>query len=427
VIGLSDPFTISKIEPGGLAERLGLVPGERILEINGVPLQDEIDFGTQISEEELELLVRGKDGAERVIEGLREYGVAFGAEFEARQPKRCHNNCVFCFVYQHPKGVRRELLIKDDDYVFSFVHGNFITLTNLSDADFQRILDERLSPLYISVHATDPEVRVRLMKNPKSGLILQQIDRLAEAGIEMHTQLVICPGINDGAVLTKSIEDLAARHPHVRTIAVVPVGLTKHRGRLPQLRAYTREDAVLALAEVDRLEREYLKRHKTRIVFAADEMYVLAGAEIPAAGAYEGFPQLENGIGMLRSTMDRWRKGEDDILPRNGARERVAVVTGTSAAPALKGLLAERPPRGVDASLCVVTNEYFGDTVTVSGLLVGEDIERALRAHVPVDRVLLPPNCLKEREVFLDDRTRSDLERSLGVPVTIGFDERPGR
>jgi putative radical SAM enzyme (TIGR03279 family) len=427
VIGLSDPFTISKIEPGGLAERLGLVPGERILEINGVPLQDEIDFGTQISEEELELLVRGKDGAERVIEGLREYGVAFGAEFEARQPKRCHNNCVFCFVYQHPKGVRRELLIKDDDYVFSFVHGNFITLTNLSDADFQRILDERLSPLYISVHATDPEVRVRLMKNPKSGLILQQIDRLAEAGIEMHTQLVICPGINDGAVLTKSIEDLAARYPHVRTIAVVPVGLTKHRGRLPQLRTYTREDAVLALAEVDRLEREYLKRHKTRIVFAADEMYVLAGAEIPAAGAYEGFPQLENGIGMLRSTMDRWRKGEDDILPRNGARERVAVVTGTSAAPALKGLLAERPPRGVDASLCVVTNEYFGDTVTVSGLLVGEDIERALRAHVPVDRVLLPPNCLKEREVFLDDRTRSDLERSLGVPVTIGFDERPGR
>jgi putative radical SAM enzyme (TIGR03279 family) len=427
VIGLSDPFTISKIEPGGLAERLGLVPGERILEINGVPLQDEIDFGTQISEEELELLVRGKDGAERVVEGLREYGVAFGAEFEARQPKRCHNNCVFCFVYQHPKGVRRELLIKDDDYVFSFVHGNFITLTNLSDADFQRILDERLSPLYISVHATDPEVRVRLMKNPKSGLILQQIDRLAEAGIEMHTQLVICPGINDGAVLTKSIEDLAARHPHVRTIAVVPVGLTKHRGRLPQLRAYTREDAVLALAEVDRLEREYLKRHKTRIVFAADEMYVLAGAEIPAAGAYEGFPQLENGIGMLRSTMDRWRKGEDDILPRNGTRERVAVVTGTSAAAALKGLLAERPPRGVDASLCVVTNEYFGDTVTVSGLLVGEDIERALRAHGPVDRVLLPPNCLKEREVFLDDRTRSDLERSLGVPVSIGFDERPGR
>ncbi|HET9250965.1 MAG TPA: DUF512 domain-containing protein [Candidatus Eisenbacteria bacterium] len=427
MIGLSDPFTISKIEPGGLAERLGLVPGERLLEINGVELHDEIDFGAQISEEEIEILVRGTDGTERVVEGVREYGVAFGAEFEARQPKRCHNNCVFCFVYQHPKGVRRELLIKDDDYVFSFVHGNFITLTNLSEADFQRILDERLSPLYVSVHATDPEVRVRLMKNPKSGLILQQIDRLAAAGIEMHTQLVICPGINDGAVLTKSIEELAARHPHVRTIAVVPVGLTKHRGRLPQLRTFTREDALAALAEVGRLERDYLKRHKTRIVFAADEMYVLAGAEIPAEKAYEGFPQLENGIGMLRSTMDRWIRGEDDILPRNGTRERVAVVTGTSAASTLERLLHERPPAGVDASLCVVTNEYFGDTVTVSGLLVGEDIERALRAHGPADRVLLPPNCLKEREIFLDDRTRSDLERSLGVPVTIGFDERPSR
>lgn len=424
MIGLSDPFTISKIEPGGLAERLGLVPGERILEINGVALHDEIDFGAQISEEELEIVVRGADGVERVVEGVREYGVAFGAEFEARQPKRCHNNCVFCFVYQHPKGVRRELLIKDDDYVFSFVHGNFITLTNLSEADFQRVLDERLSPLYVSVHATDPEVRVRLMKNPKSGLILQQIDRLAEARIEMHTQLVICPGINDGAVLTRSIEDLAARHPQVRTIAVVPVGLTKHRGRLPQLRTFTREDALAALSEVSRIEREYLRRHKSRIVFAADEMYVLAGTEIPHARAYEGFPQLENGIGMLRSTMDRWAKGEDEILPRNGTRERVAVVTGTSAAPTLRRLLEERPPRGVDASLCVVTNEYFGDTVTVSGLLVGEDIERALRAHGPVDRVLLPPNCLKEREVFLDDRTRSDLERSLGVPVTIGFDAR---
>lgn len=424
MIGLSDPFTISRIEPGGLAERLGLLPGERILEINGVALHDEIDFGTQISEEELLIRVRGTDGTERAVLGVREYGVPFGAEFEARQPKRCHNNCVFCFVYQHPKGVRRELLIKDDDYVFSFVHGNFITLTNLSDADFQRILDERLSPLYVSVHATDPEVRVRLMKNPKSGLILKQIDRLAEAGIEMHTQLVICPGINDGAVLTRSIEELAARHPHVKTIAVVPVGLTKHRGRLPQLRTFTREDALAALAEVRRLEREHVKRHRTRIVFAADEMYVLAGAEVPPARAYEGFPQLENGIGMLRSTIDRWRKGKDDILPRNGARERVAVVTGASAAPTLRRLLEERPPEGVDASLCVVTNGYFGDTVTVSGLLVGEDIERALRAHGPLDRVLLPPNCLKEREVFLDDRTRSDLERSLGVPVTIGFDAR---
>ena len=161
MIGLSDPFTISTIDPVGLAARLGLAPGERILEINGVVLHDEIDFGSQISEEELTLLIRGKDGAERTVRGLREYGVPFGAEFEARQPKRCHNNCVFCFVYQHPKGVRRELLIKDDDYVFSFVHGNFITLTNLGDAEFQRIIDERLSPMYVSVHATEGFVLAR--------------------------------------------------------------------------------------------------------------------------------------------------------------------------------------------------------------------------------------------------------------------------
>src|SRR6267142_5102412 len=264
MIGLSDPFTIAKIESGGLAARLGLQAGERILEINGVALHDEIDFGAQISEERLLLRILGKDGEERQLVGEREYGVPFGAEFEARQPKRGHNNCVFCFVHQHPKGVRRELLIKDDDYVFSFVHGNFITLTNLSETEFQRILDERLSPLYVSVHATDPDVRVRMMKNPKSGRILEQLDRLRAAGIEMHTQLVICPGLNDGPILTKSIVELGERHPGVATIAVVPVGLTKHRERLPQRRVLSREDAVSALAEVHRFQKEFARRHKTR-------------------------------------------------------------------------------------------------------------------------------------------------------------------
>ncbi|HSQ59327.1 MAG TPA: DUF512 domain-containing protein [Acidobacteriota bacterium] len=422
MIGLSDAFTIARIEPGTLAAQLGLQPGERILAINDVELHDEIDFGHAINDEWLVVRVRGKDGVVRDVEGAREYGVAFGAEFEARQPKRCHNNCVFCFVYQHPKGVRRELLIKDDDYVFSFVHANFITLTNLSEPEFQRILDERLSPLYVSVHATDPAVRVRLMKNPRSGLILQQIDRLAEAEIEMHTQLVICPGINDGDVLLKSIEELAARHPWVKTISVVPVGLTKHRERLPQLRTFTREDAEAAIDLVHGHQKRLLREKKTRLVFAADEMYVLAGRDVPPARAYEGFPQYENGIGMLRDLIDRWSAGRDDIRSRSGRRERVAVVTGTSAAPTLRRLLEDRPPADVDASLCVVVNDYFGDTVSVSGLLVGADIEAALKRQGSFDRVLLPPNCLKEGEVFLDDRTRGDLAARLGVPVEIGWD-----
>jgi putative radical SAM enzyme (TIGR03279 family) len=422
MIGLSDPFTIAGVEPGGLASRLGIRPGERILAINGVELHDEIDFAAQSSEEFLRLRILAADGSVREVEGQREYGVPFGAEFEARQPKRCHNNCVFCFVYQHPKGVRRELLIKDDDYVFSFVHGNFITLTNLSEPEFQRIIDERLSPLYVSVHATDPEVRVRMMKNPKSGRILEQIDRLCRAGIEIHTQLVICPGWNDGPVLTKSVTELAARHPGVATIAVVPVGLTKHRERLPDLRVFTREDARAALEEVHRFQRQFARGLKTRLVFAADEMYALAGEEVPPAKAYEGFPQIENGIGMLRRTIDRWLDGEDTVLPRNGKRERVAIVTGTSAAPTLERILAERPPAAVDAALCVVRNDYFGETVTVSGLLVGQDIERALARAGRFDRVLLPPNCLKEEELFLDDRTKSDLAKTLGVPVQIGFD-----
>jgi len=422
VIGLSDPFTVAALDPKGLALRLGIQKGERLLAINDVLLHDEIDFAAQSSEEILRVRIQGSDGTVREVEGRREYGIPFGAEFEARQPKRCHNNCVFCFVYQHPKGVRRELLIKDDDYVFSFVHGNFITLTNLSETEFQRIIDERLSPLYVSVHATDPEVRVRMMKNPKSGKILEQIDRLCGAGIEMHTQLVICPGWNDGPVLTRSITELAARHPGVATIAVVPVGLTKHRERLPNLRVFTSGDARAALDEVHRFQKEFARRLKTRLVFAADEMYALAGEEVPPARAYEGFPQAENGIGMLRQTIDRWLQGQDTVRARNGTRERVAIVTGTSAAPTLERLLAEHPPVSVDASLCVVRNEYFGDTVTVSGLLVGADIERALQTAGPFDRVLLPPNCLKEEEVFLDDRTRSDLAARLQLDVQIGFD-----
>ena len=422
MIGLSDPFTVAALDPKGLALRLGIQKGERLLAINDVLLHDEIDFAAQSSEEILRVRIQGSDGTVREVEGRREYGIPFGAEFEARQPKRCHNNCVFCFVYQHPKGVRRELLIKDDDYVFSFVHGNFITLTNLSETEFQRIIDERLSPLYVSVHATDPEVRVRMMKNPKSGKILEQIDRLCGAGIEMHTQLVICPGWNDGPVLTRSITELAARHPGVATIAVVPVGLTKHRERLPNLRVFTSGDARAALDEVHRFQKEFARRLKTRLVFAADEMYALAGEEVPPARAYEGFPQAENGIGMLRQTIDRWLQGQDTVRARNGTRERVAIVTGTSAAPTLERLLAEHPPVSVDASLCVVRNEYFGDTVTVSGLLVGADIERALQTAGPFDRVLLPPNCLKEEEVFLDDRTRSDLAARLQIDVQIGFD-----
>ena len=427
MIGLSDPFTIARIEPQGLAARWGLEPGERILAVNGVDLHDEIDWSNSIGEEFIHLRVLGRDGNVREVEGQREYGVPFGAEFEARQPRRCHNNCVFCFVYQHPKGVRKELLVKDDDYALSFVHGNFITLTNLSERDFQRILDERLSPLYVSVHATDPEVRIRMMKNPKSGLILQHLDRLAAAGIETHTQLVICPGLNDGPALTRSIEDLAARHPSVRTIAVVPVGLTRHRERLPGLRTFTEEDAVRALEEVHAFQKRFLSSMKTRLVFAADEMYVLAGAEVPPAKSYEGFPQHENGIGMLRATTDRWRSGESTIRSRNGRRERVAVVTGVSAAPTLEALFRDRPPRDVDVDLCVVENEYFGATVTVSGLLVGADIDRALRGRPPFDRALLPPNCLKEGEIFLDDRSRTALAASLGVPVDAGFDDAPAR
>jgi NifB/MoaA-like Fe-S oxidoreductase len=233
---------------------------------------------------------------------------------------------------------------------------------------------------------------------------------------------VICPGLNDGAILTRSIRELADRHPRVATIGVVPVGLTKHRGRLPDLRTFTVEDARAALETVRAFQSELPRRYRSRIVFAADELYVLAGEGVPPARDYEGFPQLENGIGMLRETIDRWGAGTDGIRPRSTPGERVVVVTGASAGPTLRDLLEAKPPVGVVASVCVVRNDYFGETVTVSGLLVGADIERAVREHGPGDRVLLPANCLKQGEIFLDDMPRADLERRLGVPIQVGFD-----
>src|SRR5262245_22448312 len=294
---------VLRVEPGGLAARAGLLPGDRLVRVNGNALRDLIDFHVLAGEERLTIDVqRGCQPHAVVLQ--REWGRELGLECEPPTPSEistCANKCVFCFIHQLPKGLRRSLYVKDDDYRLSFLHGNYITLTDLPDEEVQRIVDQHLSPLYVSVHATDPVLRHFLLGRPKTmrGELMERMRRLAAAGIRLHAQIVLCPGLNDGPHLERTVRELAALHPAVATIAVVPVGLTRHREGLHPLRALTPGEARATLAAIRDWQAGHLERHGSRIVFGADELYLQAGEPIPPAAAYEGFPVVEDGVGLV--------------------------------------------------------------------------------------------------------------------------------
>jgi putative radical SAM enzyme (TIGR03279 family) len=411
------------VEPGGLAAGAGLRPGDRLLRINGHALRDQVDFHVHAGEERLAIdLDRGGQPCSVVV--AREWGRDLGLECEPPVPAEistCANKCVFCFIHQLPKGLRRSLYVKDDDYRLSFLHGNYITLTDLPDPEVQRIVDLHLSPLYISVHATDPALRHFLLGSPKTirGDLLARMRRLAEAGIRMHAQIVLCPGLNDGAHLETSVRDLAGLHPAVATVAVVPVGLTRHRAGLYPLRAVSPEDARILLASIHGWQAELLDARGARVVFAADELYLKAGEPIPPATAYEGFPVVEDGVGLVR-------RFEDELLrllrrsrpPSRRGRRAVTLATGELFAPVLSawlGRLAVPGPRRRGGA-----QQVFGRAISVAGLLTGEDIVRALSGRALGDAVLVPGVALQEsRGVFLDDVSPADLERHLSAPVEV--------
>jgi putative radical SAM enzyme (TIGR03279 family) len=415
---------VLRVEPDGLAAEAGLQPGDRLVRVNGSPLRDLIDFHVLAGEERLTIdLERG--GQAHTVVLTRRWGRDLGLECEPPAPSEistCANKCVFCFIHQLPRGLRKSLYVKDDDYRLSFLHGNYITLTDLPDAEIQRIVDQRLSPLYVSVHATDPELRHLLLGRPRTmrGELLDRMRRLAAAGIRMHAQIVLCPGLNDGPHLERSVRELAALHPAVATVAVVPVGLTRHRQGLPALRAVTAEDARALLAAIHGWQAEQLRDRGSRIVFAADELYLLAGAPIPPAADYEGFLVIEDGIGLAR-------RFEDDLQRAvrrggggagRGGAGRVTVVTGELFAPVLTRLLAAAALAEPVVEVVAVRNDFFGPAITVAGLLTGQDIARALAGRALGERVLVPAVALHEgRGVFLDDVTPADLARHLGVPV----------
>lgn len=414
---------IAGIRADSFAERIGLKKGDRILTINNQPVRDLIDMQFALAEEQLSLVVE-RNGVILEIEGRKSWEEDPGLELESAVfdgIKSCANRCKFCFVAQMPPGMRESLYIKDDDYRLSVLHGNFITLTNLREAELERIEKLHLSPLYISVHTTNPELRQELMGNPKAGQILQQLKRLARSGIEFHTQIVCVPGYNDRKELDRTIQDLVALFPQVLSIAVVPVGLTAHRQGLAPLRSFNVREAAELIDQVERWQQLNLQEHGSYLVYAADEFYLLAERPIPELERYEDFPQLENGIGLVRIFLENWNRNKHKLPAGNFNDKKAVLITGQSFARVLRPLAAALTAHtGAELKVLAVPNKFFGPSVTVAGLLTGTDILAALAEVQEGDMVFLPDIIFRRGEmVTLDGLSLADLTLQSGKNISI--------
>lgn len=417
---------ITRVRPGSLGEELGLSAGDRIVAVNGRPLRDLIDYLQEVDGEEILLTVARREGEQVEFEVEKDAGEDLGVEFSQAVfdgVKRCRNRCVFCFVDQLPPGLRPSLYLKDDDYRLSFCQGSYITLTNLSKADLERILRLRLSPLYVSVHATDPAVRRAMLRHPGAGEeTLRLLKQLVEGGIEVHAQLVLCPGWNDGVVLDRTLKELGELSEGVRTIAAVPVGITQFRRNPTPLRAFAPAEARAVLAAIHHWQARFFARRGTRLVFAADEFYLRAGEPIPPSAAYEEFAQLEDGVGLVRKFWDE--AAEAMVAADRGEEREVHIATGQAGALVLQPLLLGLRRQGLAhrARLLVVPNRFFGPTISVTGLLTGADVVSAVRTArhrgERVDRVLVPNSLFRSGGgVTLDDLTLGDLAERCGAAV----------
>ncbi len=401
---------VLSVEPRSLAGRVGLRPGDEIVEINGRPVLDVVDVQFRMAAFDEGMSLRTED---RTLTFIRREWEALGAEFEPIEPLVCDNDCVFCFVHQNPGNTRRSLRIKDEDYRLSFLFGNYLTLTNVGDEELERILSQRLSPLYISIHATEPELRARMLGNETYDGLDRKLDRLTEAGIQLHCQVVLCPGWNDGPHLDRTIRDLSRRFPGVRSLAIVPVGLTDHRRNLPRLDPVTPEYARKTIDALVPVQRRFETEVGTPFVFLGDEFYILAGRAIPGQEHYQEFPQIENGVGMVRSFLDDFSAAADGFPVGKGAINAV-VATGTLFAPFLRAAVTR-----LDVGLRVVgvENRFWGGGIRVAGLLTGSDFIAACR-DLPSEFLILPSeSMIGDEGLFLDDMTLDDVQLAVGRPV----------
>jgi len=408
---------IASVLPESVAYAAGIAPGDIILSVNGHKVCDSIDFMFFRNEEKLHVIAKRKDKRLSFPLVLKE-GQDAGIELKPFKIKTCKNRCIFCFVHQLPNGLRKTLYVKDEDYRMSFLYGNYITLTNLSPQDKKRIIQQKLSPLYLSVHSTSGTLRNTLLGNPKAPDILKEIAFFKEHKIRMHCQVVLCPGYNDGKDIEKTIRDLYKFYPYVLSIALVPVGITSHRKSGPKLRPVEKDDALRALSQVDSFQKRFRKKHGDSIVYASDELYIKGEAEFPPLREYGDLPQIENGVGMIPLFMHHAKRVK---IPQLGAKKRFVTFTGVSFYPYLTKFMEKLKKNGTDIEAVPVENTFFGKSITVTGLLTGRDVIKTLHENIKKDDILLIPDVVMKEgeEVFLDDISRRDLEDLLAVTAVV--------
>ncbi len=415
---------IKEIIAGSIAEELGVETGDVLLEINGQEVKDIFDYHYLCNEEYLTVVIRKPDGEEWELEIEKEYEDDLGIEFEnglMDDYRSCHNKCIFCFIDQMPKGMRDTLYFKDDDSRLSFLQGNYITLTNMSNEDVERIITYKMSPINISVQAMNPQLRCKMLNNRFAGEALEKIKRFYDAGIVMNGQIVLCKGINDGKELEYSVEQLMQYAPLMESVSVVPVGLSKYRDGLYPLEAFEKEDAEAVIDYIEKMQRICYEKFGLHFIHASDEWYLLAGRELPEEERYDGYLQLENGVGMLRLLREEFAETLAEVKGDDRTHKTV-LATGLLAAPTIcelaKQLQVKFPHVSVDVR--IIRNDFFGEKITVSGLITGQDIVAQLKGNVQSEQLLIPINMLRSNEeVFLDDYSISQVEEELGVKIRV--------
>ncbi len=422
---------IKAVKDGSIAQEMEIEAGDRLLSINGEEVEDVFDYQYLMQDEYVEVSVLKPSGEEWLLEIDKEYEEGLGVEFEnglMDEYRSCCNKCIFCFIDQMPKGMRPTLYFKDDDSRLSFLQGNYVTLTNMSDHDVDRIIRYRLSPINISFQTTNPQLRCEMLHNRFAGEALKKVDRFFEAGIEMNGQIVLCKGINDGAELERSLSDLEKYLPHLRSVSVVPVGLSRFREGLYPLEPFTGEDARKVLQTVRRFQDRLYPEYGLHFVHASDEWYILAGQELPEEETYDGYLQLENGVGMLRLLLEEFEAAMSALLENGaqarwgGRRREISAVTGQISYPYIRRMAdrMEEAFAGLTVHIWPIRNDFFGESITVTGLLTGQDIIAQLKGKRLGELLLLPQNLLRSQEtVLLDDCTVEEIGNALQVPVDV--------
>ncbi len=425
---------IVSVDKHSRADLAGILAGDNLISINSREICDVLDYRFFLAEKSI-LLKLSRGGEEFEVTIKKQQYDDIGLDFETPlmdKKHSCENKCVFCFIDQLPKGMRKTLYFKDDDSRLSFLHGNYITLTNLHDKDIDRIIEMHISPVNISVHTTNPELRVKMMHNKRAGEVLSYMRRLADAGISLCGQIVLCKGLNDGEELDRSMRDLSELFPAMQSVSIVPAGLTKFREKLYPLEGFTKEESANVIDQVDKFAKEFEEKNGSRMFFCSDEFYLKAERDLPEESYYEGYPQIENGVGMITSLMTEFKcelDYLDEYLESYKAPRHISIVTGVAAYDTIKSMACELEARieGLEIDVYKIINNFFGETITVSGLLTGKDISEQLVGKDPGDLLLFPGNALRSGgDLFLDDMSPEELSQKLNVPVAPSRDSGEG-